>query len=381
MHNKIISQIKRDEIIELLSLFVRTPSVSGDEAKLAKIVADICIKLGLDTKIDRHGNVIATLKGNKPGPRIALNSHLDTVGYGEGWTKDPLGAEIDGDRLYGRGSCDCKSSMVCHILATKALIESGVELAGEIVITHVVEEEVQNEKRKGTYKLLEDGFKADMAINGEAIDMQIGLACNGMAEVEIKTFGKRAHGATPEAGINAIHSMVKVIQELNKLEVGYHKYTGRGSLVPGVINGGERSSVVPDECTLKVSRFLVPGESGEAFYAEVQQILEKLKQEDSNFQATVELTYNSKPALTDENELIVQSMVKAFEFLNIPWKFGGTPQHDDADYLVNKGNIPTVIFGPGKIMVGHIPDEYVDISEVVTATKIYALTLYNALKA
>ncbi|KAB7667753.1 M20 family metallopeptidase [Bacillus sp. B1-b2] len=377
----ILAKINESEIITLLQDLVRIPSISGNEAEIAHYLNKVCLGLGLESTIDAHGNVIARLKGSKPGPRIALNSHMDTVGYGEGWTFDPIGGEVVGNRIYGRGSCDCKSSIASQIMAVKALIESKADLAGEIALTYVVKEEVQDAMQKGTVKLLNDGFQADMAINGEAIDMNIGLAGGGMAEVEVKTIGKRAHGSTPFEGVNAIHSMMKVAHEISLMKPGYHPLTGDGSIVLGVIEGGERSSVVPDECTLKVSRFLVPGENGEDFYQEILEILDKLSVQDAQFKATAELTYSSKPSLVESNEKIVESMVHAFHLLELPPTFSGTPQHCDVDYLVNQGKIPTVIFGPGKIKVGHIPDEYVEITEVVTAANIYALTLYELLKA
>ena len=112
----------------------------------------------------------------------------------------------------------------------------------------------------------------------------------------------------------------------------------------------------------------------------IQKIINTLKRKDDSFRATAEITYISKPSLVDEKENIVQHMVKAHQLLDIPYNISGTPQHCDVDYLVNMGNIPTVIYGPGKIKVGHIPDEYVEIPEVVTAAKVYALTLYEALK-
>lgn len=379
MYKPIIARIDRETIIPLLRDLVKIPSISGEEQKLAEYVAEICSEMGLDTTIDRHGNMIAILRGKKPGPRIAFNSHLDTVGFGEGWTRDPLGAEIVSDRLYGRGSCDCKASIAAQIIAVKALIEADVELAGEIALTHVVEEEVQDANRKGTVRLLRDGFTADMAINGEATDMKVGLACGGMVEVAVKTIGKRAHGSNPAEGINAIEHMMRMIAAIQQLQPGHHPYTGPGSIVPGVIRGGERSSVVPDECHLKVARFIVPGETGEDFIRTVQQIITEQQAKDAHFQATTEMTYCSQPALIQEDEAIVQHMIHAFRTLDMPYQFGGTPQHDDADYLVNMGKIPTVIYGPGKIKVGHIPDEYVEISEVVTATRVYALTLYHAL--
>lgn len=377
----ILQQIDNQEVVDLLREYVQTPSVSGEEQKLAEKVKETCARIGMESQIDRHGNVIARYRWSDTGACVNLNAHLDTVGYGEGWTRDPLGGEIEGDLLYGRGSADTKASVVAQILGTKALIDSGVNLTGEVAITHVVEEEVQSVARKGTVRLLKDGFKADMAINGEATNMKICLACEGMLEILFTTLGRRAHGSNPGEGINAIVHMSRIIDELGKLQPGYNKYTGYGSIVPGVINGGERSSVVPDLCELKVSRFTVPGETAPLFYSQALGIIERMKLADPTFDARAELLYDSNPSLVAEEEPIVQSMIQAFKelFELESVELSGTPQHNDADWLTNIGGIPTVIFGPGQTKVGHIPDEYVDIKEVQKATEIYALTLLNLL--
>ena len=69
----------QEAMFKLCADMVRIPSVSGDEAKLAEFVDAYCKALGFESEIDRHGNVLAIIKGKKPGKRIAFNSHLDTV--------------------------------------------------------------------------------------------------------------------------------------------------------------------------------------------------------------------------------------------------------------------------------------------------------------
>ena len=379
----ILNKITRKEVVELLQEYVRTPSISGNERELAEKILKKCNEINLDAKIDRHGNVIARYKWGKGGPKIVLNAHMDTVGVGEGWTKDPFGAVIEGDYLYGRGACDDKGSIVAQLMGVKALIDSKLDLNlnGEIILTFVVNEEVQNVESKGTVKLIKDGLKADMAINGEPTNLEVHLGCKGMVELTITTFGKRAHGGVPEEGINAIVQMCKLIPELLKIPPKYNKYLGYSTIVPGVIRGGERSSVVPEICELKVSRFIVPGESGKSFYDEVKQIIQILKQQDPTFNAKVELTYDSKPAIISEKEPIVQYLIKACKrvYSTRSVKIGGSLAHNDADFLVNMAGIPTVQYGPGDMKVAHTPDEYIKISDVVTASKVYALTLYYAL--
>ncbi len=382
MKQKILERLKANEqeMFTLLSNMVKIPSVSGNEAELAKYVNDYCLKQGFDSSIDRHGNLLAIVKGKQSGKRIAFNSHLDTVAIGDGWTCNPFSGEIVGDRMYGRGSTDCKAAIAAQIIAAKSLVEAGADFAGEIALCYPVEEEVQNVSRKGTLKMLQDGFTADMAINGEDTDLHVCLACEGMLEVKITTIGVGAHGATPFKGKNAIKMMCKVIEEIDKLVPGYNKYTGSGSINPGVISGGERSSVVPDRCELKVARFTVPGETGPMFYSQVLGIIERLKLQDPTFNAIAELTYDSNPSVVSEDAEVVKSIVKAHAELGMECPFYGTPQHDDADFLTNFAHIPTVLYGPGSGLMAHMPDEYVLLEEVVTAAKVYALTVYDALK-
>lgn len=382
MKQKILERLKANEqeMFTLLSNMVKIPSVSGDEAKLAKYINDYCLKQDFDSSIDRHGNLLAIVKGKQNGKRIAFNSHLDTVAVGDGWTCDPFSGEIVGNRMYGRGSTDCKAAIAAQIIAAKSLVEAGAKFVGEIALCYPVEEEVQNISRKGTLKMLQDGFTADMAINGEDTDLRVCLACEGMLEVKITTIGVGAHGATPYKGKNAIKMMCKVVEEIEKIVPGYNKYTGSGSINTGVISGGERSSVVPDRCELKVSRFTVPGETGPMFYSQILGIIERLKLQDPTFDAIAELTYDSNPSIVSEDAPIVKSIINAHAELGMECPLTGTPQHDDADFLTNVAHIPTVIYGPGSGLLAHMPDEYVLLDEVVTSAKVYALTVYDMLK-
>lgn len=383
MKQAILDRLKANEreLLELLSRMVRIPSVSGDEAAYARFVDDACKKLGFESSIDRHGNVLAIFKGGAPGKRIAFNSHLDTVAVGGGWTIDPFSGEIADGKLYGRGSTDCKAAIAAQIIAVKSLREAGVPFAGEIALCYPVEEEVQDISRKGTLKMLQDGFTADMCVNGEDTDLRVCLACEGMLEVEITTLGVGAHGATPFQGRNAIRMMCRVIDELDKIVPGFNQYTGSGSINPGVISGGERSSVVPDRCELKVSRFTVPGETGPMFYGQVLRIIERLKQADPSFDAIARLTYDSNPSVVSEDAEIVKAIVSAHADIGKDCPLVGTPQHDDADFLTNVARIPTVIYGPGSGLMAHMPDEYVLVDEVLEAARVYALTVYRALCA
>lgn len=378
---KVLERITENEVVSLLASLVKISSVSGDERKIAEFIQAYCLESSLDSIIDRHGNVISSHTWGYGKKKMLWNSHTDTVGFGDGWTRDPLGAQIENGFMYGRGTADCKSSIAAQIIAAKALVESGADLEGELVLAHVVEEEVSNVDKKGTVLMIRDGFKADMAINGEASDLEVHLVCEGMLELRVRTFGRRAHGALPEEGVNAIVHMSRFINELMKITPGVNKYTGPGAVTPGVISGGERSCVVPDLCELKIARFTVPGENSEMFMKQVKDIFLRLEKEDPSFKAEVELTYDSNPSEISEDSPVVRHLVQGIQDVrgaSFKPVFSGTPQHDDADWLSNMAGIPTVIFGPGKTTAGHTPDEYVNLQDVVDAAKIYAMTAFNA---
>src|SRR5213080_3673938 len=112
--------------IAFLQQMVAIPSVTGDEAKIQKFLADYMTKIGLDVDVwetdwealkkhpayrpvnrgyEGRPNIVATLKGSGGGRSVLLNGHTDVipVGGGEGWSDDPWSATINTAVLYGGG--------------------------------------------------------------------------------------------------------------------------------------------------------------------------------------------------------------------------------------------------------------------------------------
>ncbi|WP_313183255.1 M20/M25/M40 family metallo-hydrolase, partial [Lacrimispora sp.] len=68
-------------------------------------------------------NIMAKIKGEIDDPALVYICHMDTVTIGDGWTTDPLGAEVINGRIYGRGACDMKSGLACALPAFPAMAE------------------------------------------------------------------------------------------------------------------------------------------------------------------------------------------------------------------------------------------------------------------
>src|SRR5258705_12424319 len=138
----------REKAISFLQQMIAIPSVTGDEAKIQKFLADYMAKIGLDVDVwetdwetlkkhpayrpvDRgyegRPNIVATLKGSGGGRSLLLNGHTDVipVGGGEGWSDNPWSATIKNGRIYGRGSADMKSGGASQIMAVELLLAPG----------------------------------------------------------------------------------------------------------------------------------------------------------------------------------------------------------------------------------------------------------------
>jgi acetylornithine deacetylase/succinyl-diaminopimelate desuccinylase-like protein len=148
--------------------------------------------------------------------------------------------------------------------------------------------------------------------------------------------------------------------------------------------------IVADECLLHVTTHLVPGETAESRFTEVLEILEALKSEDSDLKCEM-VDWEEKPftlplpkegprrARLDPTEIpveepIVQVMLGASsEALGRTLPIGGVRYACDSPYFVNDKRVPTVVFGPGSIEQAHTDDEWIDATQLVEATKVFAV--------
>jgi acetylornithine deacetylase len=306
-----------------------------------------------------------------------MNGHIDTVSV-KGMITDPFRAFIENDNIHGRGACDMKGAIAAMIIAVKALVDSGIKLKGDLLLSGVVDEEYES---LGTEKLIQK-YRSDAVVIGEPTDLQVGIAHKGFVWLEVETFGKAAHGSVPESGIDAIANMAKVITSLGTLEESYtkkkHKLVGVPNIHSSAIQGGSEWSIIPDFCRLKLERRTVPGEISSIVMDEINQIFRRLSKDDPLFRARVKKVFERQPMEIASNETVVKNLRLAIqEIRRMTPRLIGVPYWTDASLFVNKVSIPTCLFGPGDINLAHSTDEYIKIGDVVDSAKIYALAAQN----
>jgi acetylornithine deacetylase/succinyl-diaminopimelate desuccinylase family protein len=388
IQKRIVSNINKDNAIELTKVLVgfKTVNPPGNERECAEYIAEKMKSLGLSVKLEEkhtgRGNCVATIKGSKGKPTLIFNGHIDVVAPGDGWQTDPFKGVVINDKIYGRGTSDMKAGIAAMMTAIESLVEAKVELQGDLVFTAVADEESLGPL--GTKFLVEQGLRGDMAIVGEPTNMQVETAERGVLWTEIITEGKSAHGGRPWLGINAIYKMNEVINALRKLEqeLGQkrHPLVRSPTISVNVINGGNRINVVPDSCSILVDRRTIPGESIETAIAEINGILEKQRSEDPSFKASLRIINCAEAFEISQEETIVQSLSKAIHLVTGQRpRLKGKDACTDAHILVTKAGIPTALFGPGLAETAHTNCEYVEITNIVEAAKVYALVAHDIL--
>lgn len=356
---------------------IRTPSVTGDEGKIAAYVASELEKMGFSTVWSRFGDqrrpsIWATLKGSdSSASSLLLAGHLDTVAVAQGWKTDPFVPVVEGDRVYGLGSSDMKGGIAAILEAANRMIESGRINRGDLHIALVADEEGYS---GGTYKLLQDGLKADMAIMAECRFKKIAIGFRGRYSFVANVMGVSAHASMyPAVGRNAVIDASRLAIEVEKLPTALHPAVGSGTWCVRHIEGGIRGTLsVPDKCALFIDRYVVPGESMEGCVAQILSAAEALGIRDR-----VEVAPSSRETpfmegfSIPEDHPLVASVVRHFKAVTgEEASLEMDPSVCDSNYLTVIGGIPTVTFGPSGEGF-HAPNEFGSIREIEQATQIY----------
>jgi acetylornithine deacetylase len=365
---------------ELIQINSINPSLTPEgmgEAEIGTYVAGKLKELGLDVTISRIAlgrvNVVGVLKGSGGGRSLLLNAHMDTVGV-EGMRIDPFGGELREGRVYGRGAQDMKGSLAAMIAAAKAIVDAGIPLRGDLLITGVADEEYSS---IGTEALVKE-FKADGAIVTEPTDMHICRAHRGFIWFEVETIGRAAHGSRYNEGIDANMRMGRFLAQLEKLERELlkrkgHELAGPPSLHAALIQGGTEISKYAERCKLTIERRTVPGETIEGATAELQAIIDRLAKQDSTFKATVKATFWREPFEVKKDAEIVQILDKVLDE-----RLGHHPEHTGQTFwtdaaLIADAGMETAILGPTGYGL-HSTEEWVEMESVSDLAYILAET-------
>jgi len=369
--------VSRENLVDWLRELIKIPSITGSEGEVSEYVARQGEKLGYEVKVVKD-NVFFETKG--VGRKLLLNAHLDTVDVGEGWSRDPFGAEIDGGEMYGRGASDDKGN-IAAMLEIARIIREDV-LKGSVIFTFTTGEEfgVKYED-KGSY-ILSEMLKADRAL---VLEPQMGVrerkmdvvyGCRGVENFLFHIRGKASHTGYPERGMNAILQAAEFITKLRRSN--YHQVESLGKVIKTVvmpikIEGGEERFVVPDRCNVLVHSRTAPGD--EKLHHMLQEACRSICQE----QFEVEHTYSALGYLSDAEDQLVETICNEAKRHGYGGALNVAGGRIDASIFTNVGKIPSYCTGVGNKDQMHMANEYITIENFIIGTEILRKTVQSYL--
>ena len=376
------SSIPIDALVSFTADLVRIPSVLGNEGPVAQRVRQEMRALEFDSiETDEAGSVVGVIRGAADGPTIVLDAHMDTVDIHprEAWTHDPFGGEVVDGRLYGRGSSDMKGALAAIVHGVGALDRS--RLTGTVIASASVGEELVE---GAALRQVMNRTGADYVVIGEASELNVVRAGRGRAELVVTTKGRPSHASTPDHGVNAVHKMRAVIEQIESLPMPEHVSVGPGVMcLTDIISVPHPAhSVVPSGCRATYERRLLPGETSEQLIDELRAAAARAGADDTDFRlASTDYTsyagtrwdqpkWFAPWELPEEHEL-VQGALAALRGIGLEPEQSSYQFCTNGAYSAGEAGVPTIGFGPSTADLAHVVDEYIEIDQLTQAAAGY----------
>lgn len=384
-----LNKNRQEQIIKLCQDLIRLRSYSGEEEKVAQRLKEAFIEMGYDDVfIDEYGNTIGHIKGKKPGKKIVFDGHMDTVPVPDPtkWTQNPFSADIVDGKMYGRGTSDMKGALSAMVCAGAFYAQdTNKEFAGDIYVSGVVHEECFEgiAARK-----ISERIKPDYVVIGEASECNLKRGQRGRAEIVVETYGKPAHSANPQKGINSVYKMAKLIEKIRNIKMTHDDFLGDGILELTDIKSSPYpgASVVPDYCRATYDRRLLVGETKANVLQPILDIIEEMGKQDPEFKAKAfyakgeEKCYNGEAIegerffpgwVYDEQDEYVQKAYKGLKEIGLDPIITHYSFCTNGSHYAGEAGIKTIGFGPSKESLAHTIDEYIEIDQLLKVTKGY----------
>ncbi|MCM8796919.1 MAG: M20 family metallopeptidase [Candidatus Omnitrophica bacterium] len=355
----------KKRLIKLLRKLIAIDSQNppGDESCIARFVAGYLEKMGLDVKIyefkRKRSNVVSIWKARDAKPSLLITPHLDTVPAGAGWHTDPFTATIKKARVYGLGATDCKGNLAVALEAMNSLCEARSELNYTLIFTATADEE--SGSVFGLLPLLEKKIICPgAAVVLDADDFKIIVTQKGLIHAKVKIQGKRAHGAYPWRGINAIEKASAIIMDLKKIKYPRLKnnYLKPPTINTGTIKGGDKVNIVADWCEFELDFRFLPGMSSEVMLKELRRIISR-----HSAKFKIEIEGIQQPYAIDTNHPLVVQLKKAICNAGIHPKIEGSEGATVISFFQKLG-IPAVATGFGSAGCAHSANEFIRIDNL-----------------
>jgi len=364
--------MRTDYPVELLKRMLETYSPSGQEEKLALFLKEQLTRSGFkNVRLDGAGNVFGEV--GRGSLTILLCGHMDTV-------PGNLPMKVEGDKIYGRGAVDAKSSLASMILASSKLRNE--EKLGRTVVACVVDEEG---KGKGIRQILSDELNVDYAIFGEPSGVRnitVGYKGRFLAKILCKT--EPGHVGAQHTLKNAIEEAYAVWNKIRELSLQSRDSTRNvfNSMTVCLtgIQGGDGINVVPASCRLTIDVRLPPKINCARGVQLLKEAVRQHEKENPGVEFEVTIEDEVEPFVTETENPVIWALKGAIrETVGGPVKLLRKTGTGDMNVFAARVKVPVATYGPGDSRLSHTLNEYVELSEYLASIEVYRRTIANIL--
>ena len=406
---KVLDAVTSERCTELAVTLVDIPSLTGNERPIAECMLRLLTGMGIDAYLQEFEperfNAIGNIKGRGNGATLLFNGHMDISFAGnEAYLPNAPGyrpkAVVKDGWIHGMGVHNMKGGCAAFLAAAEAVVKSGVELKGNVLLAFVggeIERHAVLHYQGATYRgggcgtkhFVNNGGIADMAVVGEPTRMMLITEHVGSVGVRITTRGKPAPLRVADQGDDAIRKMrvlIDVFDDFAREYAGRHQYKDRSSSVHmHSIEGGwpYRCNRVPFFCHVFLEFRLLPDQQVNEVPLEVERLLEMARARKPGIAFDTEFFVTLPPAQNCSTSVVAQRMRAAHQAV-----MGRAPGegvglfYSDASHLQAYG-IPAVNYGPsGRTVTGKEnwdPDigEHLAIEDLTKTAQVYATLILD----
>ncbi len=383
-----ISMIDKNYFLSLYSQMIEisavNPSGGGEgEEKRAELLKKEIMSWSNAIKIEEYvtesngikrPNLLFLLDSGKE-KTIWFVAHMDTVSEGDLslWKYPPFKATIEGDRVYGRGTCDNGQGIISSLIAFRYFIEHQDEMKNNIGVILVSDEEAGSKYGIGYVLECRKFTKNDKFIVpdwGTPTGDSVEIAEKGTVWLKITVVGQQCHASTPDAGKNA-HRFARELESVIDKKL-HSKFNAKdpdftvpvSTFEPTKVDPGTTSiNIIPGKESFYFDMRILPKYSIDEVFNEVKSIGDKFSSE-NGVQVLLEYVNRTDPsANTPEGKEFVDKFIdsiKKIKGINVQRVGigGGT-----CGAFFRREGLDTIVWGTLD-ETEHMPNEYAKISNI-----------------
>ncbi|WP_424501604.1 amidohydrolase, partial [Robiginitalea sp.] len=308
----------------------QNPELGNREVRTAALVAEHLESLGIDvqTKVGVTG-VVGILKGDKPGPVVALRADMDALPVEE--KNDlPFASKVktmyEGKETSVMHACGHDGHVAILMGVAEILSEMKSDLKGTVkFIFQPAEEGPPKGEEGGAYLMVKEGV-----LENPKVDVIFGLHMDALTEVgqityrpagimagvndiKITVKGKPAHGSSPWLGIDPIAVSAQIITNLQTIVSRNVALTDNAAVVTiGAINGGNRSNIIPEQVEMLGTIRTFSNEDEALVLRRIREVVEYTAKA-AGATVAIELPYSLRFPVTFNDEKLTEMMLPTLE--------------------------------------------------------------------